>query len=301
MANKYLLADTGLRLALVALAAAALSSSPASAEPAIRTIRLNDHPMRIWTAGFESRKPGQPVVVLESGSGSSFEAWKPVFGRLNRLAPTFAYDRSGLGRSEFDGEPPTLEHVAQTLHALLAAARVPGPYVLVGHSWGGEYIRGFASLYPTEVAGLVYLDATDFERTDDEVERERSPERRGVVVGGAPPIPKDPPGARAEMEQIIRYGEAGFADIKAMKVPSTLPVAIVIGAKPGKGSPDSDGPIFKRLQIRHQGEWALASPAGLLLVSTQSGHQVMEDVPLLVIQAVAHVLNASRASRVISK
>src|SRR5438552_824295 len=76
------------------------------AQPA-RTIRANNRAMRIWTANIEQRKPGQPVVVLESGTGSGLDAWKPVFSQISRLAPTFAYDRSGLGGSEFDGERPT--------------------------------------------------------------------------------------------------------------------------------------------------------------------------------------------------
>jgi pimeloyl-ACP methyl ester carboxylesterase len=242
--------------------------------------------MRVWSSGLEHRKPGQPVVVLEAGSGSTLEAWKPVFGQISRLAPTFAYDRSGLGKSEFDGEAPTLRHVAQTLHALLAAAHIPAPYVLVGHSWGGEYIRGFASLFPDDVAGLVYLETTDFERTDDEVVREGG--RAGA--GGAPPIPDDPPAARAEMEQIIRYGSTGFAEIRALQVPSGVPIAVLIGAATPRGSSNGDFKIFKRLQIRHQTDWALSSPAGLLLVATQSGHQVMDDVPTLVLEAIQHVL-----------
>ncbi len=198
----------------------------------------------------------------------------------------FAYDRSGLGESEFDGEPPTLPHVARTLHALLAAAHVPAPYVLVGHSWGGEYVRGFASLYSNEVAGLVYLETTDFERTEDEVVREGG--RAGAA--GAPPIPDNPPAARAEMEQIIRYGSTGFAEVRALQVPSTVPIAVLIGTATPGGSSNGDFKLFKRLQIRHQSDWIMSSPGGLLLVSAQSGHQVMKDVPTLVLQAIRHVL-----------
>jgi pimeloyl-ACP methyl ester carboxylesterase len=273
-------------LAIGACVIILLSSTIATAQTLTQVVRVNNRAMRVRIAGLERRKPGQPVVVLESGSGSSLEAWQPVFRQLSLLAPTLAYDRSGLGKSEFDGEPPTLPHVAQTLHALLAAAHIPAPYVLVGHSWGGEYIRGFASLYPHEVAGLVFLETTDFERTEDEVVREGG----RVGAGGAPPIPDDPPAARAEVEQIIRYGSAGFSDIRALQMPSGVPIAVLIGGAAPRGSPNSDARLFKRLQIRHQSEWALSSPAGLLLVSAESGHQVMTDVPALVVEAVKHVL-----------
>jgi pimeloyl-ACP methyl ester carboxylesterase len=122
------------RVVLAVCVATVGALAQASAQPATKRISVNNRAMRVWSSGLEHRKPGQPVVVLEAGSGSTLEAWKPVFGQISRLAPTFAYDRSGLGKSEFDGEAPTLRHVAQTLHALLAAAHIPAPYVLVGHS-----------------------------------------------------------------------------------------------------------------------------------------------------------------------
>jgi pimeloyl-ACP methyl ester carboxylesterase len=279
-------------LLLCFLCASGSVAAQVAAQPSTRSISVNNRAMRVQSAGLERRRPGQPVVVLEAGSGSSLEAWQLVFTQISRLAPTFAYDRSGLGKSEFDGERPTLPHVAQTLHALLAAAHIPAPYVLVGHSWGGEYIRGFASLYPHDVVGLVYLETTDFERTEDEIKREGG----SAGTGGAPPIPDHPPAARAEMEQIIQYGSTGFAEIRALQVPSDLPVAVLIGAAAASGSSNSDFKLFKRLQVRHQSDWALSSPAGLLLVSAQSGHQVMEDVPALVLEAVKHVLDHTTLS-----
>ena len=53
-----------------------LASAAALAQPATHTFRVNNRAMRVWTAGIELRKPGQPVVVLEGGSGSSLDAWQ---------------------------------------------------------------------------------------------------------------------------------------------------------------------------------------------------------------------------------
>jgi hypothetical protein len=103
-------------------------------------------------------------------------------------------------------------------------------------------------------------------------------------------VPDNPPAARAEMQQIIRYGSSGFADVRALQVPSTLPIAVLIGTATPSGSSNGDFQLFKRLQVRHQSEWVMSSPAGLLLVSAQSGHQVMKDAPTLVLQAIRHVL-----------
>ena len=68
------------------------------------------------------------------------------------------YDRAGTGWSDAIALPRTAAAVAEELRALLAAADVPAPYVLVGHSLGGAYIRRYAQLFPDEVAGLLFLD-----------------------------------------------------------------------------------------------------------------------------------------------
>src|SRR5439155_6393366 len=106
-----------------------------------------------------------------------------------------------------------------------------------------------------------------------------------------------PAGVRAELEQVRDYGLKEFADIRALKVPSGLPVAVLVGGLPPGPLPPTalttNVNIFQLMQIRHQADWALSLPAGLLLVSSQAGHDVMQDVPTLVLQAVKHVLDTS--------
>ena len=71
-----------------------------------------------------------------------------------------AEDTAGRSRSDPAPLPRTAQDVVADLHALLRAARVPGPYVLVGHSLGGLCVRLYATTYPEEVAGLVLVDAS---------------------------------------------------------------------------------------------------------------------------------------------
>jgi pimeloyl-ACP methyl ester carboxylesterase len=70
------------------------------------------------------------------------------------------YDRAGEGRSEPASGPQDGVAIAADLHALLAKANVPGPYVLAGHSVGGTYTLVYAARYPTEVAGMALLDSS---------------------------------------------------------------------------------------------------------------------------------------------
>jgi len=133
-------------------------------------IDVGGRAMRVQTANLAQLISGQPVVVLESGAVSPLENWDPVFDRIASIAPVIAYDRRGRGKSEFDGEVPTLKHVTGSLHLLLAQLKAPPPYILVGHSYGGVLIRAFAQSFPTEAAGFVYLDAPAVDITNAEID-----------------------------------------------------------------------------------------------------------------------------------
>src|SRR5215213_6095270 len=103
---------------------------------------------------------GTPTVVLEPGAGemSSNLGWiTPAVARDTRVC---VYDRAGRGWSEPADTRQDATQVATDLHTLLHRARVPGPYVLAGHSFGGLYSLTFAARYPDEVAGMVLVDST---------------------------------------------------------------------------------------------------------------------------------------------
>lgn len=116
-------------------------------------------------AGLELKKPGQPVVVFESGLGTDLGNWSKVFDSIAQFAPVFSYDRPGIGKSEPDHEQPTTQNVVNKLCRILASLDLSPPYLLVGHSLGGAYVRGFASMYPDKVCGLVIIDPADFTET----------------------------------------------------------------------------------------------------------------------------------------
>lgn len=101
---------------------------------------------------------GSPTVILESGLGQTASYWAWITGRGSHDARVCAYDRAGRGWSDDGIGEQDGTTVARDLHALLDRADEDGPYVLVGHSSGAQYVRTFAGLYPTEVAGVVLLD-----------------------------------------------------------------------------------------------------------------------------------------------
>jgi len=101
------------------------------------------------------------TVVIEPGAGEPSRLWWPVQSRVAEFARVCTYDRAGYGASDPVPGPRNIDERAQDLHALLTAAAIPGPYVLVAHSYGGFIVRRFAALYPDLAAGFVLVDTPE--------------------------------------------------------------------------------------------------------------------------------------------
>ena len=103
---------------------------------------------------------GSPTVVLVSGLAETSVYWDGwIAPAVAQNTTVCSYDRAGQGWSDPPASPQDGAAVASDLHTLLDRAQIPGPYVLVGHSTGGAYIRVFAARYPDQVAGMVFLDS----------------------------------------------------------------------------------------------------------------------------------------------
>ena len=110
---------------------------------------------------------GSPTVVLDSGLGVPGVGWEPVQKEVAKFTRVCWYDRAGYGWSDGSSAPRTSLQIVKELHALLAAEGEKGPFVLVGHSFGGYNVRVYNGQYPNEVAGMVLVDASH----EDQVSR----------------------------------------------------------------------------------------------------------------------------------
>jgi pimeloyl-ACP methyl ester carboxylesterase len=117
-------------------------------------VEVNGQSMHLYCIG-----QGSPTVILENGVGGNTLLWAYVQPTIAEVTRVCAYDRAGYGWSEASPAIRTSLQITEELHTLLAVAEIEPPYVLVGHSFGGLVIRTFASVYPDEVAGLVFVDA----------------------------------------------------------------------------------------------------------------------------------------------
>lgn len=102
---------------------------------------------------------GSPTVVFDAGWSDWAPAWAVVQPRIAALTRACSYDRAGSGFSDPGPLPRTTERIATELHDALHAGKIAGPYVLVGSAYGGDHVRAFADLFPSDVVGLVLVDA----------------------------------------------------------------------------------------------------------------------------------------------
>jgi pimeloyl-ACP methyl ester carboxylesterase len=103
---------------------------------------------------------GSPTVVLDAGSGGMSAQWVRVQREVSGTTRVCAYDRAGMGWSEMGPDPRDAKQITGELHTLLTKAGIDGPYVLVGHSFGGMYMQTYAARYPDEVAGVALVDSS---------------------------------------------------------------------------------------------------------------------------------------------
>jgi pimeloyl-ACP methyl ester carboxylesterase len=119
-----------------------------------RTYLVDGHRLYLSCVGT-----GGPTVVLFNGFGERTPSWAWVQGAVSSSTRVCAFDRAGEGWSGAAPGPQDGHELASDLHGLLAAAHVPGPYVLAGHSVGGTYALVYAARYPRQVAGLALIDS----------------------------------------------------------------------------------------------------------------------------------------------
>jgi len=133
---------------------AAVNRDRYSNPPPGQLVDVGGYRMHIYCIG-----QGSPTVVLEAGLGDTWLTWYKVQPLIARVTRVCSYDRAGMGWSGPSPYPRTNKVIAEELHRLLHYAGIAGPFVLVGHSFGGMTLRMYASLYPDEVAAVVLLDS----------------------------------------------------------------------------------------------------------------------------------------------
>ncbi len=142
---------------LMALAAQAQERSDVRAYPPPgRLVDIGGRKLHLNCSG-----DGGPTVVLVAGGGAFSIDWALVQRKVAGTIRVCAYDRAGLGWSDPGPADETVEQTIGDLHALLRTAGEKGPYLLVGASIGGIFIRAYQRAFPDEVAGLIFANSSN--------------------------------------------------------------------------------------------------------------------------------------------
>jgi pimeloyl-ACP methyl ester carboxylesterase len=248
-------------LAMLAALLSALALYLPARTQAFTRVTVEGRSIRMLVTG-----QGQATVVFESGAGAPLEMWGKVQPEVSRFARTVSYDRAGLGLSEDAPPPRDGRHIAEELHHALLAAGLPPPYILVGASFGGPYVRVFAGLYPDEVAGMVLVDPT----TDNE------------LADAAADTP-----TRAD-------SKATLAQSRDSLVPNGIPVFLIDAVSPLEVPFASEGVRALRKEnrpgieadSREYERWLSTFSGGRLIVTHRSGHNVAIEQPELVVATI---------------
>lgn len=261
---------------------------------------------KIWvnTIGIENREAGQPIVIFESGHGTPMGNWDKVLAGTSDLAPVITYDRPGIGESESIDEIPSIENVSDRLIKILKHLEMDPPYILVGHSLGGLYVRGFAVYYPELLAGLIIIDPADFTENhrnkrayydvlnwkDSSIDSliNRIIEKRKKRHEQAPAA------IRREGQYLEKIREEEFKEITENELPN-IPVHIITGGR-FDNNPNPNRPrrydveaVFRSKMKHRVARWTDVIQSvdnGMMFYSADAGHFVQWDDPELVISSI---------------
>jgi pimeloyl-ACP methyl ester carboxylesterase len=266
-------------------------------------------------------------VILEAGLLSRSDIWSRDThgpeGQRTMVLPSVAaftrvcaYDRPGTigevdadldpdgplfspSRSDPVPQPRTAREMAADLHALLGAAGVPSPYVLVGHSAGGLVVRLYASTYPNAVVGMVLVDATPEDvwlRFQEALTPAQWTEFTALTVTNRELEEAYPEAERLWTAPLAQ--DASTSQVRQAQMESPLrPMPLVVlshgipFAAPFPGWPSD---TMEGIMLALQDDLVRLVPGARHVIATESGHDIHQDQPELVIEAIQQVVEAVR-------
>jgi len=235
---------------------------------------------------------GPYTVIFESGFGRDLNVWRDVAPQVARSNKVITYSRAGHGRSEARPGTPTVASRTDELEQVIAVAGVRPPFVLVGHSYGGFLIRSYAARHPAQIAGMVFVDPSD---------EHQSTELRKLDAAA---VDND---ARLLVQYMPPKFQPELAQVQAILDSGNLPLAGPL--------PDVPVVVLTSVQRREQPQLFLETPAavdvwrdlharffrgfrrGSHVVTPDSGHNIHQEQPQLVVAAIAQVIAAADTAR----
>jgi pimeloyl-ACP methyl ester carboxylesterase len=263
----------GLRLPLTFKRIAKTDSSESVLK--LQKVDVGGHGLQLLVGG-----QGSPAVVFEGGFGTGIASWSSVQKDVAAFTQTVSYDRAGLGQSDPGPKPRSAKQIATELHAALQKSGVKPPYVMVGHSFGGIYVRVFADMYPNEVVGMVLIDPSQ-ESFNDWLGKNQ-PDRLKAAESN---IAKAGEGVQAEFAAV----DTSYSQARVAKVPAGIPVTLLTATE------DESMPAeARKVWIEKHKEWLATVPGSKHIIVEKATHFIQAQQPGLVVEAIKQVSKQPR-------
>jgi pimeloyl-ACP methyl ester carboxylesterase len=240
---------------------------------------------------------GSPTVILEHGMATESGSWAEVQQAVAQFTRVCAFDRAGRGKSEPAPKPRTSEDMVADLHALLANAGVPGPYILVGNSLGGFNARMYTHKYPEDVVGVVLVDsmhAGQFARFEKALPPETPQEPEGMrqFRQSFTQDYKDPAKNPEGFDQLTSHEQArGITSL------GDVPMIVLVATEFKMRIPDPGfGAHMQNMWQELQRELAGMSSNSKLVTVENSGHFIQIDKPQAVVDAILELVERARGA-----
>jgi pimeloyl-ACP methyl ester carboxylesterase len=220
---------------------------------------------------------GAPAVILVSGFGAPQSYWNPVIPDLAAKTTVVTFDRAGIGKSEIRDLPTHGLQSAKDLHGLLEKMNIPKPYILIGHSYGGDVVRLFASLYPGDMGGMILEDAQHEDILD---------EQRKILKGKDREILEEMAARFPHPENPITegdYRDITHEQLKNNKRLPDIPFVVLIAGDRSQHMP----PVFSEeaqekiaeLGVELQKKLVSLIPGGKHIIVEEVGHNIHVEKP----------------------
>jgi pimeloyl-ACP methyl ester carboxylesterase len=251
-----------------------------------------------YQLAYRSAGSGQPTVVLEAGGGCTQDAWADVFDAIAQFTGVVSYDRLGLGASDPGSRRRTCLDLIRDLHDLLQKTMTPGPYVLVGHSYGGQVVRLYTHHYPQDVVGMVLVDAVHHEQN-------------ARALSLMPPASPDDGPRLTNWREALTHGytddaswdpeglDSGLSDAQVREVGSLGSIPLIVLTARDHGDPPPDLPAdliaaYEQMFQELQRDLVRLSTRGTHVMAERSGHFIQRDEPELVVAAIRQVVEMAQ-------
>jgi len=230
---------------------------------------------------------GASTVILISGYETGSDAWWAVEPTIAAQTRVCTYDRPGTGTSEAASAIATFTTQAHDLHNLLTTVGEPGPYVVVGHSFGGAEAVAFASAFPDQVTGLALVDASPVTWPDalcavPDDGSAAATMLRDLCAGWSEPT------GNAEHLDVF----AAFADVSTITSLGSLSMAVITAVDRTLPTGLATDEVARLTDVWNQGQqrWSQLSTGSRLVPVDETSHDIQLDHPDVVIDEILRLL-----------